>query len=105
MSRIKEEEKKIWDKTRINRIGANILIQEPHPNLIAFRTEIQHPAHARLRDMLVVAKTFTGILENVAIYCGYQLYGAATNEQVFAILGTLTTKLIEKRNRRTIIIP
>lgn len=90
-----------FDNHYLQKIGATVIIAEPSPALVAFRTALNHPGNNDIAKVAMSRTTFSGIIHTVAALIDYTILGPATNQNVERILGQMADVL---RTRTAIII-
>lgn len=90
-----------FDRTYLHKQGTSLLIAEPSPALVAFRTALNHPANKDIAAVAMTRGSFSGIIHTVAAMLDYTIMGPATNQNVERVLGQMTDIL---RARTTIVI-
>lgn len=90
-----------FDNTYLRKVGAAVILAEPSPALVAFRTALNHPGNKDIADVAMSRTTFSGIIHTVAALIDYTILGPATNQNVERILGQMADVL---RTRTAIII-
>ena len=82
-----------FDNFYLRKVGTNIIIAEPSPALVAFRTALNHPGNKDIADVAMTRTTFSGIMHTVAALLDYTVLGPATNQNVERILGQMAEML------------